>query len=194
MPISVCWNCETPHLQCTTWRRAGVSTPNCRKARWWVAWWTQQLLSYWMRLMVFTGRMTEAERGIHLEGDTPTHSDISDDTIDEDDTDSEFDGVVSAVFERRTYEGRLEYLVSFVGDIDVIWVDRSDLWDFADNTQRLKEYDAAHPIEWDAECQFCGAPFQSTQRGCEECRCDECPRVCRHLSGVNYGCPYHPVI
>ena len=73
-------------------------------------------------------------------------------------------------------------------------MNRSDLWDFGVNSQRIKEYDNRHPITWDSECAFCCAKFTTKERGCEECRCPECPRVTRHLMGVNYGCPYHPVI
>ena len=94
---------------------------------------------------------------------------------------------------RRVEDGHLEYYVEYADTPQYEWVDRSDLWDYSVVSRMINEYDATEPITWDNECKFCGSVFTS-KSGCEECECDECGRRCRHISGVNYGCPKHPVI
>jgi hypothetical protein len=147
--------------------------------------------------MVFTGRMTEAERGMHMEGDTPDSSEHAGDIEELDDElssyDSEFEDTFERVLSRREEDGRLEYWVRFANG-DEEWMDRSDLWDWQTNTLKIVAYDKAHPIAWDEDCQFCLTPFSQRGGGCEECRCPECKRACCHLQGVNYGCVKHPVI
>ena len=146
---------------------------------------------------MFTGRMTEAERGMHMEGDTPTNSesegsencDLDDGQSDSESQDDYFESVIS----RRDVDGVLEYFVRY-SDGEEAWVDRSDVWDFQTNTLKIVTYDKAHPIAWDVECKYCQTPFSQRDDGCEECRCDECERPCCHLKGVNYGCVKHPVI
>ena len=111
----------------------------------------------------------------------------------ESESDESEDERIAQVLDRQTTDGQIMYLVRLTnGEED--WLDRSDLYDFGPNTMYMKQYDAQHPLAWDTFCQFCGAEFSSRVEGCEECRCDECGSVCRHLSGVNYGCPKHPVI
>ena len=150
--------------------------------------------------MPFTGRMTEAERGIHMEGDTPDNSepDRESENLEElddeqSDYDSEVDDTFAAVISRRAFDGVLEYFVRYDNGTEE-WVDRSDLWDFQTNTLKIVTYDKANPIDWDEECQYCLTPFTQRGGGCEECRCPECHRACCHLEGVNYGCVKHPVI
>ena len=100
---------------------------------------------------------------------------------------------IAAVIDRCNEDGHLQYLVRLASGVED-WYDRSDLYDFGPNTMYMKEYDKRHPIQWDAECAFCGSDFRIRSQGCEECRCDECSAPTRHLDSVNYGCPKHPVI
>ena len=100
---------------------------------------------------------------------------------------------ITKVLDRRQEDGQLTYHVVLAGGEDE-WFDRSDIYDFGPSTMYMKEYDKRHPITWDEECAFCGTSFRLKSEGCEECRCDECDAVCRHLQGVNYGCVKHPVI
>lgn len=142
--------------------------------------------------------MTEAERGIHMEGDTPDSSEHAGDAENLDELDDELseyeqDDTFEAVLSRRSAAGMLEYYVRYANG-DEEWVDRSDLWDWQTNTMKIVSYDKANPVGWDTECQFCLTPFRERGGGCEECRCPECERPCCHLEGVNYGCVKHPVI
>lgn len=138
--------------------------------------------------------MTEAERGMHMEGDTPDSSEHGDvDLEDTGDEQSYSDDTFEEVLSRRNDSGHLQYFVRY-SDGEEAWVDRSDVWDFQTNTMKIVGYDKRHPVGWDTECQFCGTPFAQRGGGCEECRCDECGKPCCHLEGVNYGCVKHPVI
>lgn len=138
--------------------------------------------------------MTEAERGIHMEGDTPDNSDVEGESLEGDEeSDFEQDDTFAAVLTRRALNGTLEYFVRYDDGFEE-WVDRSDVWDYSSNTMKIVTYDKANPIDWDEECQYCLTPFTQRGGGCEECRCPECDRVCCHLEGVNYGCVKHPVI
>lgn len=147
---------------------------------------------------MFTGRMTEAERGMHMEGDTPTSSEHAGDAesldgLDDELSDCEWEDTFETVLSRRSISGKLEYQVKYANG-DEEWVDRSDLWDWQTNTMKIVSYDKKYPVPWDTECQFCSTPFNQRSGGCEECRCPECDRVCCHLEGINYGCVKHPVI
>jgi|TARA_B110000046_G_scaffold60410_1_gene67802 hypothetical protein len=66
--------------------------------------------------------------------------------------------------------------------------DRSDLMDSGPIQRLVLAYERKHPPPWDSRCIWCEG------EGCEECECSECDRKCRMISGVNFGCPAHPVI
>lgn len=146
--------------------------------------------------------LTEAQRGMHMEGDTPTsseHGDYDDlEGTSETESESSYDDVFVSVLDRKSDDGHLKYKVEYADSLQS-WIDRSDAWDFATNTAKIVAYDRAHPISWDEECLFCATPFSgpmstNPQFGCDECVCPECNRRCCHLLGINYGCIRHPVI
>ena len=130
---------------------------------------------------------------MHKEGDTPTNSesDLGESDWSEE---CELECTISKILQRRVVDGYIEYEVEVIGSPVPEWFDRSDLWDDGVNSTKLKEYDRLHPITWDIECALCGDPFVRSALGCEECRCDQCGRMCRHLNGINYGCERHPVV
>ena len=111
----------------------------------------------------------------------------------EEEDSSSYDITFVNVLDRRQAGGRLCYLVEYAAG-EQEWVDRSDAWDFESNTRKIVQYDLKNPVAWDTVCNFCNTEFISRDEGCEECRCAECDRTCRHLLGVNYGCVKHPVI
>lgn len=105
------------------------------------------------------------------------------------------DDSFACVLDRRTINGRLQYLMQ-LHEGPHNWYDRSDVWDDDANSEMIDEYDATHPIDWDQSCEYCGVPFDAPLcvDGCAECRCDICGDACRHIHGVNYGCTAHAVI
>lgn len=92
--------------------------------------------------------------------------------------------VLEMVFEE---DKRLCYRVRTATDEELV-MDRSDLMDGAKSQKLTLAFERRCPPPWDVICQHCEG------EGCEECICDECDRPCRHIDGVNYGCPYHPVV
>ena len=68
--------------------------------------------------------------------------------------------------------------------------DRSDLMDGARIQKMVLTFERRKPPPWEP-CPVCAGDEDCD---CEECVCDECERPCRFLQGINYGCPYHPVI
>ena len=120
---------------------------------------------------------------------------MSDDEIEEigEEEESCEDLYVVSILDRQSEDGHLQYHVQLRSNEEE-WIDRSDLWDFSNNTKKIVAYDKVNPIQWDIECAHCGSDFRVKSEGCEECRCDECGVACRHLEGVNYGCNRHPVI
>lgn len=121
--------------------------------------------------------------------------DIRSDSESESESESE-DLVVEKVHDRDHDDLGLMYLVKLRGGGQE-WVNRSDLWDDAQNSKKIEAYDFRNPVDWDDVCEFCEAPFEGPEAatsGCEECRCDICDAPCRHFLGRNYGCADHPVI
>lgn len=123
-----------------------------------------------------------------------------DDECDVSNSDSEGDSdpgsdFVTVVQDRDYDPTGLVYLVKFRSSELAEWVNRSDLWDEGNNSKLINAYDRKNPPAWDLVCMICGASFDDMEtEGCEECRCDICEDPCRHIEGVNYGCPRHAVI
>lgn len=130
---------------------------------------------------------------VHKEGDTASEDELDsqDEQLESEDEPSER---IQTVLSRRIVDGGyLEYLVRF-DDGSEDWYNRSDLWDFGQNSAKLTQYDKLRPVDWDIVCEDCGDPFDRSAEGCENCRCPDCEAPCRVLAGVSYGCPRHPVL
>jgi hypothetical protein len=95
-------------------------------------------------------------------------------------------------------DGMLFYLCRTSDNTEEIF-DRSDLMDGGKHQKLVLRFERKQPPPWDVMCTICGrCPGQTAEdcEVCEECECQEygCELMCRHISGVNYGCIKHPVI
>tara|TARA_Y100001963_G_scaffold120836_1_gene168976 strand:- start:400 stop:729 length:330 start_codon:yes stop_codon:yes gene_type:complete len=101
-------------------------------------------------------------------------------------SDCSADSVCACEVLQMVLEDRLCYLCKTTDGTEEIF-DRSDLMDGGDQQRLVFQFERRNPPPWDEVCRYCEG------EGCEECICD-CERACRHINGVNYGCPKHPVV
>lgn len=105
----------------------------------------------------------------------------------DDDTCSQDSVTIEEVLEMMIEEEKLYYLCLTSDGAEEVF-DRSDLMDGSTQQKLVLQFERKNPPPWDPVCTWCEGA------GCEECECPECDRACRHLNGLNYGCPKHPVV
>ena len=105
----------------------------------------------------------------------------------DDDTCSLDSVTIEEVLEMMIEEEKLCYLCLTSDGTEEVF-DRSDLMDGSTQQKLVLQFERKNPPPWDPVCTWCEGG------GCEECECPECDRPCRHLNGLNYGCPKHPVV